>query len=378
VISRPVRRIAQAAVVTTLVAGAVGVAHLDKSVNLSVDGKTSTVHAFGSTVADILHKQDITIGQHDVVAPAPGTAVHDGEKIVVRYGRKLTVTVDGATREYWTTATTVAAALQELGIRADSAKLSASRSQALGRQGLALSVTTPKDVVVRVDGKNLSASSTAATVGDLLTELHVTKDANDRVKPAVTTALTDGLKVAVQRVSTKDVKTTLGVPFTTVKKSDSSLYKGQSKTIKSGSEGAKVVTYRVTSVDGKVETKKAVASKVTEQPVTRVVAVGTKSRPVSPPPVTSGGGGTSGAGINLARADMWDRIAQCESGGNWSINTGNGYYGGLQFDSGSWLANGGADFAPRADLASRAEQITVANRYYAKAGLGPWGCAHAA
>jgi uncharacterized protein YabE (DUF348 family) len=374
VISRPVRRIAQAAVVTTLVAGAVGVSHLDKSVNLSVDGKTSTVHAFGSTVGDILDKQDITIGQHDVVAPAPGTAVHDGDKVVVRYGRKLTVTVDGATREYWTTATTVAAALQELGIRADSAKLSASRSQALGRQGLALTVTTPKDVVVRVDGKNLSASSTAATVGDVLAELHVTKDGNDRVKPAVTTALTDGMKVAVQRVTTKDVKATEAVAFKTVKKSDSSLYKDQSKTIRSGSEGAKLVTYRITKVDGKVESKKAVSSKVTEQPVTRIVAVGTKSRPVS----TTSGGSTSGAGINLARADMWDRIAQCESGGNWHINTGNGYYGGLQFDYGSWLANGGDDFAPRADLASRAEQITVANRYYAKAGLGPWGCAHAA
>jgi uncharacterized protein YabE (DUF348 family) len=374
VISRPVRRIAQAAVVTTLVAGAVGVSHLDKSVNLSVDGKTSTVHAFGSTVGDILDKQDITIGQHDVVAPAPGTAVHDGDKVVVRYGRKLTVTVDGATREYWTTATTVAAALQELGIRADSAKLSASRSQALGRQGLALTVTTPKDVVVRVDGKNLSASSTAATVGDLLAELHVTKDGNDRVKPAVTTALTDGMKVAVQRVTTKDVKATEAVAFKTVKKSDSSLYKDQSKTIRSGSEGAKLVTYRITKVDGKVESKKAVSSKVTEQPVTRIVAVGTKSRPVS----TTSGGSTSGAGINLARADMWDRIAQCESGGNWHINTGNGYYGGLQFDYSSWLANGGDDFAPRADLASRAEQITVANRYYAKAGLGPWGCAHAA
>jgi uncharacterized protein YabE (DUF348 family) len=374
VISRPVRRIAQAAVVTTLVAGAVGVSHLDKSVNLSVDGKTSTVHAFGSTVGDILDKQDITIGQHDVVAPAPGTAVHDGDKVVVRYGRKLTVTVDGATREYWTTATTVAAALQELGIRADSAKLSASRSQALGRQGLALTVTTPQDVVVRVDGKNLSASSTAATVGDVLAELHVTKDGNDRVKPAVTTALTDGMKVAVQRVTTKDVKATEAVAFKTVKKSDSSLYKDQSKTIRSGSEGAKLVTYRITKVDGKVESKKAVSSKVTEQPVARIVAIGTKSRPVS----TTSGGSTSGAGINLARADMWDRIAQCESGGNWHINTGNGYYGGLQFDYGSWLANGGDDFAPRADLASRAEQITVANRYYAKAGLGPWGCAHAA
>ena len=74
----------------------------------------------------------------------------------------------------------------------------------------------------------------------------------------------------------------------------------------------------------------------------------------------------------------WSGVARCESGGNWSINTGNGYYGGLQFDYSSWLANGGDDFAPRADLASRAEQITVANRYYAKAGLGPWGCAHAA
>jgi len=88
--------------------------------------------------------------------------------------------------------------------------------------------------------------------------------------------------------------------------------------------------------------------------------------------------GTKASNLNLARAAMWDRIARCESGGNWSINTGNGYYGGLQFNTGSWLANGGADFAPRADLASRAEQITVANRYYATSGLGPWGCRHAA
>src|SRR6478672_13275324 len=181
VITRPVRRIAQAAVVTSLVAGAVGVSHLDKSVTVSVDGKPSTVHAFGGTVGDVLEKQDITIKEHDVVVPAPDTKVSDGQKIVVRYGRKLTVTVDGATREYWTTATSVEAALQELGIRADSAKLSASRSETLGRQGLTLSVTTPKDVIVRVDGKNLSASSTAPTVGALLGELKVKVDGNDRV-----------------------------------------------------------------------------------------------------------------------------------------------------------------------------------------------------
>ena len=127
----PAKRIAQAAVVTTLVAGAVGVSHYDKSVNLSVDGKASSVHAFGGTVSDVLEKQDISIGEHDVVVPALGSPVEDGQKIVVRYGRNLTVTVDGKTREYWTTATTVAAALQELGIRADSAKLSASARRRL-------------------------------------------------------------------------------------------------------------------------------------------------------------------------------------------------------------------------------------------------------
>jgi uncharacterized protein YabE (DUF348 family) len=375
VITRPVRRIAQAAVVTSLVAGAVGVSHLDKSVTLSVDGKASTVHAFGSTVGDILKKQDISIREHDVVVPAAGTPVADGQKIVVRYGRKLTVTIDGRTRDYWTTATTVSAALQELGIRADSAKLSASRSMSLGRQGLALSVTTPKKVVVRVDGKNLTATTTGATVADVLTEMNISKDSDDRVKPGATTAVTPGLAIAVLRVTSSQVKETRAIAAPVTRTQDSSLYVGQTKTLKAGAPGARVNTYKVTKVDGKVESRKYLGSKVTQAPVRGLVAVGTKARPVSAP---RDAGNTSGAGINLSNAAMWDRIAQCESGGNWSINTGNGYYGGLQFDISSWLANGGDDFASRPDLASRAEQITVANRYYAKSGLGPWGCAHAA
>ncbi len=206
VITRPVRRVAQAAVVTTLVAGAVGVSYFDKSVNLSVDGKASAVHAFGSTVGDVLAKQDIKVGEHDVVVPSAGSKIEDGQKIVVRYGRKLSVTVDGKTRDYWTTATTVAAALQELGIRADSAKLSASRSQTLGREGLALSVTTPKALTVHVDGKNLTGSSTSPTVKDALGELKVKVDRDDRVKPALNAPLTSGMQIAIQRVTAKTVK----------------------------------------------------------------------------------------------------------------------------------------------------------------------------
>jgi hypothetical protein len=70
--------------------------------------------------------------------------------------------------------------------------------------------------------------------------------------------------------------------------------------------------------------------------------------------------------------DVWDRIAQCESGGNWSINVGNGYYGGLQMLGSTWQTYGGAEFAPRADLATREQQIVVAERIKADVGYGAW------
>lgn len=70
-----------------------------------------------------------------------------------------------------------------------------------------------------------------------------------------------------------------------------------------------------------------------------------------------------------ASATNWDAVAQCESGGNWSINTGNGYYGGLQFTLGTWRANGGTGSPQNA---SRAEQIRVAENTKASQGIGAW------
>jgi len=68
----------------------------------------------------------------------------------------------------------------------------------------------------------------------------------------------------------------------------------------------------------------------------------------------------------------WSAIAACESGGNWGISTGNGFYGGLQFTEGTWLANGGGQYAPSANLATPAEQIAVAERVLASQGIGAW------
>ncbi len=77
---------------------------------------------------------------------------------------------------------------------------------------------------------------------------------------------------------------------------------------------------------------------------------------------------------NAAAADsgVWDRIAQCESGGNWHINTGNGYYGGLQFSAGTWRAYGGTAYAATADGASRSQQIAVATKVQGAQGWGAW------
>jgi hypothetical protein len=75
---------------------------------------------------------------------------------------------------------------------------------------------------------------------------------------------------------------------------------------------------------------------------------------------------------DAATSRTWNRLADCESGGNWHINTGNGFYGGLQFAAGTWLGYGGGRFASRADLASRDEQIVVAERVVRSQGWGAW------
>ena len=151
--------------------------------SLSLDGDTSTVHVFGSTVGDLLASQDIKVGEHDIVAPAADAPLNDGEKVVVRYGRLLTVTVDGKTADYWTTATTVDGALSELGIRADTRQAvgvpfpaagpyrpGPDRHHAQGRHGHRRRRTKTRD-------------STGATVADALAAARGDPRRQDRVNP---------------------------------------------------------------------------------------------------------------------------------------------------------------------------------------------------
>jgi hypothetical protein len=175
--------------------------------------------------------------------------------------------------------------------------------------------------------------------------------------PGGATDVVSGLRIVVERVVIKHVSTHRPIAYAVLKHDDPAAYQGVTNVVRSGVRGSRRIVWAIVYVNGKRTGRHVVSRIVVKTPRTEVEQVGTKHRP-TPPPSTNG-------------LD-WDAVAACESGGNWQINTGNGYYGGLQFDIGTWLSNGGGAYASRPDLASRDEQIAVADRLYAVAGSSPW------
>ena len=454
--------IAVAAVIALLATTGGTLAAMAKTVTISVDGATQQVTTLSGTVDGALSAADVTVGKHDTLAPAGGADISDGSQIVVQRGRPFTVTIDGARRTIWTTATTVEEALAQLGQRASDFQLSANRSREIPLGGLTVTASTLHTVTLSTEPAPATAQATmilatadgaasgapeelttaAKTVGDLLAQQGIAVSADDRVSPNLDTPLSDGLAITITVLPTLNVGVGGSDPFTVIsdaqtvggmlarqditlgkndkvspststplsdgmavtvtrvsytsssrivpipqpadqKVNDSSLAKGTTQITQDGHPGKARVSYRTKIVNGKAGTPVETGRTTVTKAVPTVIHVGTYvAPPPPPPPAPSSSSGSSGSsapqpstsgGPGLA---VWDEIAQCESTGNWHINTGNGYYGGLQFDIPTWLSNGGGQYAPRADLATKAQQIAVANTVYAHRGLTPWQCAY--
>jgi uncharacterized protein YabE (DUF348 family) len=328
-------------------------------VTLLVDGQSKNIRTTASDVNGTLAGEGYRVGPHDLVAPTVNSTIKSGEKIVYERGRLLHLDVDGVKKDVWTTAPTVAEALAQLGYTAGDF-VSVSRSQRLPLDPTSLELRSPKQVTIVHDGTTQTVSTTDATVDQLLKDVNVSVASQDRLTPAASTAVANGMQVVVQRVITRRETVAQPVPFGVTRQNDASMFQGDTKVVTAGVAGAADVSYDDVYVDGQLAGRTQLSSTVTSQPKAQVENVGTQPRPAAPVPPASTGG------LN------WDAVAQCESGGNWHINTGNGFYGGLQFDSGTWLSNGGGAYAPRADLASREQQIAVANQLYAARGASPW------
>lgn len=443
-----------ASVVVLVLAVAAGIAlAMHKTVTVVTDGAPRDVGTMARTVQGVLDDADISVGAHDTVAPALDAPIDDGGQIVLHRGRLLTLTIDGQTREVWTTATTVEQALAELGQDPAGFRLSADRTRPIPLEGLTVSADTLRTATVTVDGVSQQVTGTATTIGELLAQAGIVLAANQRVSPASTdpvaaggtisiitlptvtlavgtdpiaavvtdqptvrhvlaaagvtpgaddvvepgldTPVSDGLEISLTRIahSTEVVTETIEQPAARTV-SDDTMAVGVTTVSQLGRSGVAEVTYRTTTTNGVAGPREEVGRTVLTEPLPRITRVGTMPAvepepapapsaappapappaepepapaPVAAPPASSGGWSVN-----------WDAIARCESGGNWSINTGNGYYGGLQFDRGTWLSNGGGDYAPRADLATKDQQIAIAERVYAARGLSPWACGYAA
>ncbi len=360
---RPARITAQAVVLGAVAGGAAAYLNDGKTVTLTVDGASRTVDADADSIRALLADESVPVTGRDIVAPGLDAPVEDGQQVVVRYARQLTVTTDGATRTYWTTALTVDEALNALGIRAEGARLSASRSLPLGRSGLDLAISTPKQVTLVADGRKRTVTTTAGTVSQLLAEQRVTVDGDDKLSVAGSTPVVNSLAVAVTRISHRQVSVVETVPFGTTRRTNSKLYTGETKVVTPGKAGSRRAVYDVVRADGKKTGQTLVSARLVTAPVDRVVEVGTKKRPVS-----TGGGGSVGGGADGLN---WPALAKCESGGNPRAVNPAGYYGLYQFSLSTWRSVGGSG---NPIDASPAEQLYRAKVLYKKAGAGQWGC----
>lgn len=338
--------------------GGVAYAAVDRSVTLTVDGKNQTVHTLSGDVQSVLDRADVSPKARDLVAPDPSETVSDGDHIVVRHARQVTLTVDGETKKKWVTALNVAEALRQLGIRGKGMRLSADRSTRIPLAGMELTVNLPKNVSVKADDKSKKLLSFGSTVADAVEDAGVTMDSDDVVKPGKDSDLENGMNITVYRVVVTKSSKKVDIAPPVKEKKTKELDKGDTKVEDPGKKGQKVVYYETRSVDGKKGKAKKVDEKIVKKPKTKVVLVGTKKQSMDGTFWTLGGWN-------------WRGLAECESGMNPRAVNPNGHYGLYQFSLQTWQSMGGSG---NPIDASPEEQTQRAYKLVERAGVGQWSC----
>ena len=341
---------------TLMFAGFVAVGSY-KRVTLTVDGSPMTVATMKTRVIDVVEENGFTVGERDDLYPAAETNVQDADTIVLRRSRPLQISTDGRdSTEVWTTAATVQEALAQLSMT-DTAPAAASRGTRVPLAGMSLPVVSAKTVHLNDGGAERTVRLAAPTVGGLLEAAGVPLQQRDTVLPAASAPVVDGMRIEVTRVRIEKVTEQVPLPPVSTRIEDPTLNQSRQIVEDPGAPGLQDVTFAVARVNGQVTGRLPVANVVLDPAREGVLRVGTKPG-TEVPPVSNG--------------HVWDALARCESGGNWAINTGNGYFGGVQFDQNTWERQGGLRYAQRADLATREEQIAIAEVTRARQGWGAW------
>lgn len=229
-------------------------------------------------------------------------------------------------------------------------------------------IQVPQLMEITVGKDTKEVVTTGETVQDVLDNANVSVDGDDKVSPKPDQNINSSTAIAVTVVEKTEVTEEDPVEYETTYENDDSLEKGKTKTDTKGKNGIASVTYEVTTENGEEVDKTETSREVTEEPTDAVVLRGTKEEEED----SSSSSSSGSSAPSVANGSVWDRLAECESGGNWSTNTGNGYHGGLQFNPTTWNSMGGDQYAPTADKATREQQIAVASKLQSQAGWGQW------
>ena len=350
------RALVLATLLALIFAGSAAVA-MHKTVTLTVDGASMTVPTMKSRVIDVVKENGFDVGERDDLFPAADTPVHQSDTIVLRRSRPLEISTDGGgTEQVWTTASTVQEALAQLRMT-DKAPLAASRGSRVPLGGMALPVVSPKTVQLDDGGAVRTVRLAAPNVAALLDAAGAPLQQSDIVNPAPSAAIVDGMRITVTRVRIEKVTERLPLAPNNQQIPDVTLNMSRQVVEDPGMPGSQDVTFAVARVNGIETGRMPVANVIVVPARDGVLRIGAK--PGTEVPAVSSPG-------------QWDALARCEAGGNWAINTGNGFFGGVQFDQNTWERQGGLRYAQRADLATREEQIAIAEVTRARQGWGAW------
>lgn len=343
-----------------IVGSATAAVAAQKDITVDVNGEAKTISTFSGDVDKALQAAGVEVTDADLVYPAPGQKLANGDTLTVRTAKPVAVVVDGVAQELTSTAATVGDLLDEAGMAANAAT-DIDRDEPV-TEGLNVDVTTPKIVSINDGGAVTYTSAAAKTVGDLLTERGITFDSNDRLNVPLDAQVTPNMQINLDRVEIVKDREIVDVKAPAKYIDDPEMEEGTEEVREEGVLGEKQVIRHTVLVNGQPEDTFVASAHETREAKPAVIVRGTKKAE----------GNTGAAAPAVANGSVWDSIAQCESGGDWSINTGNGYHGGLQFNPGTWAAYGGTAYAPTADQATREQQIAIAEKTQAAQGWGAW------
>lgn len=320
-------------------------------VSLYVDGQKRIVSTNATTVGDVLSQFEVSLQKGDVVEPSVGTVI-DTQNFNVNVYRAVPVLIDDnghviRTFSGYQSPRQIAAAAGLTVYPED--KLSLTKITDFTQDDLIgnkVTITRAKPIQVILSGKTYNFRSQASTVGQMLAERKIQVDPSDLMSVKLADPLTPGLRIVINKISQDIQVVNWPITAATQVSFDDTMPTGTQKTTQTGSDGVMQLTYLVNYKD-KVETARNLLDSKVVRPMIATVIV-------------------RGRGVPN---DVWARLRQCESGGDYGRNSGNGYFGAYQFQLSTWTANGGTG---RPDQAPPALQDAVARTTQARRGWGPW------